>query len=98
VRGSCYGLPRRHSSPFNIVWAAWAHGYYEVMSDYCEPDRRFRNKPGISCARGWYTFAVGSVWVIGVGLLTPLLLVAVSCFRRARRNALRLEGCDGEAS
>ena len=43
---------------FNVVWAAWAHGYYEVMWNYCEPDRRFRGKPGISCARGRYAFAV----------------------------------------
>jgi hypothetical protein len=74
---------------FVVVWAAWAYWYYGVMWDYCEPDRRFRNKPGISCARGWYTFAVWLFGAVGATALTPPLWIAVSRYRRTRRDAIR---------
>ena len=72
---------------FNVVWALWAYWYYGVMWDYCEPDRRFRNKPGISCAGGWYRFAVSSAWLVGSLALTPPMVIAVQRYRRIRKSA-----------
>jgi hypothetical protein len=71
---------------FNLAWAAWAHWYYGVMWDYCEPDRRFENEPGISCVGGWYVVAIGLAWAGGAALFAPPLLIAASYYRRERRK------------
>ena len=63
---------------YNVVAAFRAHGYYNYLVVYCEPDRRFQGQPGIECAGGlrFYLTFVVLAWLLGAAFFALPMLIA----------------------